>query len=193
MNITRIPSFFYNLWLQEKHVNIIIAFPLLQRLSYAQCSKNKLQKSHLMTKPTKWLCAQQSLRSTWASAQSDQSLLCTEWVAMDPSFLHADIENSDQIESSLDAVILLVLSWGGSKILCGPLIRTLIYDTTKNNETKNLNKKYYHSLLKDKKKLSRDMTEPTKSVCAQQRLRSAWTSAQSDQCLRCPHEECLGP
>ena len=28
-----------------------------------------------MTKPTKWLCAQQRLRSAWASAQSDQSLL----------------------------------------------------------------------------------------------------------------------
>ena len=29
-----------------------------------------------MTKPTKWLCPQQRLRSTWASAQSDQSLRC---------------------------------------------------------------------------------------------------------------------
>ena len=30
--------------------------------------------SHDMTKPTKWVCAQQRLRSAWASAQSDQSL-----------------------------------------------------------------------------------------------------------------------
>ena len=30
-------------------------------------------------------------------------------------------------------------------------------------------------------------------MCAQQRLRSAWASAQSDQSLRCPHEESLGP
>ena len=29
--------------------------------------------------------------------------------------------------------------------------------------------------------------------CAQRRLRSAWASAQSDQSLRCPHEESLGP
>ena len=29
-----------------------------------------------MTKPTKWLCAQQRLRSAWASTQSDQSLHC---------------------------------------------------------------------------------------------------------------------
>ena len=30
-------------------------------------------------------------------------------------------------------------------------------------------------------KLSRDMTKPTKWLCAQRRLRSAWASAQSDQ------------
>ena len=30
-------------------------------------------------------------------------------------------------------------------------------------------------------------------LSAQRRLRSAWASAQSDQSLRCPHEECLGP
>ena len=30
--------------------------------------------SRLVTKPTKWLCAQRRLRSAWASAQSDQSL-----------------------------------------------------------------------------------------------------------------------
>ena len=39
---------------------------------------------------------------------------------------------------------------------------------------------------------SRNMTKPTKWVCAQRRLRSAWASAQSDQSLRCPHEESLG-
>ena len=33
--------------------------------------------------------------------------------------------------------------------------------------------------------MSRDMTKPTKWVCAQQRLRSAWPSAQSDQSLCC--------
>ena len=33
-------------------------------------------KSHDMTKPTKWLCAQRRLRSDWASAQSYQSLHC---------------------------------------------------------------------------------------------------------------------
>ena len=29
-------------------------------------------------------------------------------------------------------------------------------------------------------------------MCAKRRLRSAWASAQSDQRLRCPHEEALG-
>ena len=33
--------------------------------------------------------------------------------------------------------------------------------------------------------MSHDMTKPTKLVCAQRRLRSAWASAQSDQRLRC--------
>ena len=35
--------------------------------------------------------------------------------------------------------------------------------------------------------------EPTIWLCAQRRLRSAWASAQSDQSLRCPHEERLEP
>ena len=30
-------------------------------------------------------------------------------------------------------------------------------------------------------------------MCAQRRLRSAWASTQSDQSLRCPHEESSGP
>ena len=41
--------------------------------------------------------------------------------------------------------------------------------------------------------MGRDMTKPTKWLCAQRRLRSAWACAQSDQSLRCPHEESLGP
>ena len=75
-----------------------------------------------MTKPTMWLCTQWRLRPAWASAQSDQSLLCAQWVAKDPRFLHADSEGSDQtgrmprlIWVLLGApTISLVLSWGGS-------------------------------------------------------------------------------
>ena len=53
--------------------------------------------SRLMTKPTKWhvrpATTQISLgiRPVWA-----ESSLCSQWVAMDPSFLHADSEDSDQ-------------------------------------------------------------------------------------------------
>ena len=55
-----------------------------------------------MTKQTKWLCAQQRFWSAWASAQSDESLSCV---------LNA------WSESSLGThAILLVLSWGGSKV-----------------------------------------------------------------------------
>ena len=42
------------------------------------------------------MCAQRRLVSAWTSAQSDQSSLCAQWVAKDPSFLHADSEDSDQ-------------------------------------------------------------------------------------------------
>ena len=39
------------------------------------------------------MCAQQSLRSAWVSAQTDQSLQCPQWVAKDSGFLHADSED----------------------------------------------------------------------------------------------------
>ena len=52
--------------------------------------------SRLMTKPTKGVCTQRRLRSAWAFTQSGQSSLCAHWVAKDPSFLHADSEDSDQ-------------------------------------------------------------------------------------------------
>ena len=42
-----------------------------------------------MTKPTKWHVSQ-CIRPVWS-----KSSLCTQWVAKDPSFLHADSENSD--------------------------------------------------------------------------------------------------
>ena len=54
------------------------------------CMSPKIEMSRCMTKPTKWLCPQRRLRSAWASTQSDQYSLCAQWVAKDPSFLHAD-------------------------------------------------------------------------------------------------------
>ena len=67
--------------------------------------------SHHMTKPKKWHVrpAKTQISPVWSQAS-----LCTQWVAKDPSFLHADSENS---ESSLGAhAILLVLSCGSSNI-----------------------------------------------------------------------------
>ena len=70
------------------------------------------------------MCAQWRLRSARAFAQSDQSSLCTQRVAKDLSFLHADSKDFDQtgwmprlIWVLLGTqIILLVLSWGGSII-----------------------------------------------------------------------------
>ena len=42
------------------------------------------------------MSAQRRHRSAWASAQSDQSSLCTQWVTEDPMILYADSEDSDQ-------------------------------------------------------------------------------------------------
>ena len=72
-------------------------------------------------KTNKMTCVPSKLRSAWASAPSDQSLLCTQWVVKDSSFLHVDSEDTDQTdgcpgwsESLLGThATLLVLSWGG--------------------------------------------------------------------------------
>ena len=64
-----------------------------------------------MTKPTKWVCPQRRLRLAWASAQTDQSSLCAQWVAKDPSFLHAD---SEDWSDWADAQAHLSLRWAHS-------------------------------------------------------------------------------
>ena len=79
--------------------------------------------SCLVTKPTKWHVRPANtqislgIRPVWS-----ESWLCTQWVAKDLSFLHADSEDSDQTGRmprliwvfAGRTVILLVLSWGGS-------------------------------------------------------------------------------
>ena len=49
----------------------------------------KLHTSHLMTKPTKCMCAQRRLRSAWAAVQSDQSLRCSH---KESSYMQLPIE-----------------------------------------------------------------------------------------------------
>ena len=80
------------------------------------------------------LSAQGRLRSAWASAQSEQSSLRSQWVAKDLSFIPADSEVSDQTNEDPDQTgrmprlirvfagctsFLLVLSCTGSNDLCG--------------------------------------------------------------------------
>ena len=68
-----------------------------------------LYMSHLMTKSTKWLCAQQRLKTSLGIRPVwSESLLCTQWVAKDPSFLHADSkDSSDWADAQAD----LSLCW----------------------------------------------------------------------------------
>ena len=78
--------------------------------------------SRLTTKPTKWSLhpakTQISLGSAWASAQSDQSLQCTQWVTEGPRFLRVDRGCSGWSESSLGAqTISLVLLWGSANVI----------------------------------------------------------------------------
>ena len=90
--------------------------------TFIEMLSRALYLSRDMTKPTMWLCAQRRLRSAWASAQSDQSSLCAQWVVKDPSFLHANSKDSDWTGRMPRLIwvfagrtfILLVLSRGGS-------------------------------------------------------------------------------
>ena len=53
--------------------------------------------SRLMTKPTKWHgCPGKTQISLGIRPIWSESSLCTQWVAKDPSFLHADREDPDQ-------------------------------------------------------------------------------------------------
>ena len=72
-----------------------------------------------MTKPTKFhVCSvktQISLGihpvSAWASAQSDQSSLCAQWVAKDPSCLHVDSKDSNQTGQMFEDVQVSIFSF----------------------------------------------------------------------------------
>ena len=85
--------------------------------------KSLMYMGRLMTKPTKCPAKTQislGIRPVWS-----ESSLCAQWVAKDPSFLHADSEDSDQIGRMRWLIwlfagrtfILLVLSRGGSYIV----------------------------------------------------------------------------
>ena len=59
--------------------------------------------SRLVTKPTKWHVRPAKTQiSLGIHPVWPESSLCTQYVAKDPSFLHADSEDSDQTGSYMD-------------------------------------------------------------------------------------------
>ena len=89
--------------------------------------------SRIMTDPTRWPVRptktqiSQGIRPVWSSQ-------CAQWVAKDPSFLHADSEDSDQTARMPRLIwvftgrtlILLVLSCRGSKGFIVPICKSFI-------------------------------------------------------------------
>ena len=68
------------------------------------CEQNLFEPPHDKTnKMTVCPAKTQIIYPVWS-----ESLLCAEWVAKDPSFLHADSEDSDQTESLLGTIYLLI-------------------------------------------------------------------------------------
>ena len=140
--------------------------------------------------------AQRRFRSAWASAQYDQSLHCAlnRWLRVQCFFIRtAKTDQTGQMPRlirvfarhtyrpyHLVGLVVLPLKVGA--------IWTVTLTIARDYLQHGILCKIQHA-----KYLSRNMTKPTKWVCAQQRLSSAWASAQSDQSLRCPHEESLGP
>ena len=87
--------------------------------------------------------------------------------------------------TDFEAKILLITHFGPKNLLTmdfggAPLRPSLILD-------------YQEIVNTGTPEMSHLMTKPTKWLCTQRRLRSAWASTQSDQSLCCPHEESLGP
>ena len=98
------------------YVNLLVPQPDSKLTDFAQTVQD-LRMTKLF-EPQHDKTNKMSLRPVWS-----ESLLCAQWVAKDPSFLHVDSEDSDQTgrirpvwsESSLGAhAILLVLSCCGS-------------------------------------------------------------------------------
>ena len=90
----------------------VAAYDMTQSLNYL---------SRDMTKPTKWVCAQQRLRSAWASAQSDQSSL-SAWRKLGSLATHW--EHRLLWVFAGRTLILLVLSCRGS-FVCKYSLNTL--------------------------------------------------------------------
>ena len=146
--------------------------------------------NHLLTKPTKWVCAQRRLRSAWASAQSDQSLRCPNEEAWTLSY---PLSAQQRLWSDWeDAQADLSLRWAHSHIV-GFVTRRLIYSIklhppscmafiTLSSYQVCVTRKIFHLLFYyafshfaslSYHKMSRDIKQ------------TKWLFAQSDQSLRC--------
>ena len=115
-----VPSRLISLWTCH-----FVSFVMLQ-LSY-QCflTSDCQDMSHLMTKPTKWpVCPAKTQISLGIRPVWYESSLCTKWVAKDPSFVHADSEDSDQTGQM--ARLIWVFA-GGTCHFDGFVKRRLIY------------------------------------------------------------------
>ena len=71
-----------------------LELPIARSACYQSFTSIELRKGYEKISATSWqnqqngMCVQRRLRSAWASALSDQSLLCAQWVVKDQSFLH---------------------------------------------------------------------------------------------------------
>ena len=113
------------------------------------------------------ICAPSEDWSAWASAQSDQSSLSAQRKLGSLATHWAHSEDSHQTGH------MPRLIWVSAGCTCWSCHTVALVK----------NKWFYHVVIIQ---MSRDMTKPTIWLCAQQRLRSASASAQSDQILRCP-------
>ena len=125
--------------------------------------------SSLMTKPT-WLCAQQRLRSVWSSAwtfaKSVESLCCPHEETLAIHWAHS--EDSDQT----GWMPRLVWVFAGRTHHFVGFVRLPVT-------------RHQQSLATTCIKWARPWENVSYVICEQQRRRSAYTSAQSDQRLCC--------
>ena len=133
--------------------------------------------------------------SIWATSWQNQQMVC------------APSEDSDQPGHPPSLISVFVVrsmgSWGHNVSLCGKWRLIRLGGCPGWSEFSlgaqafcwfcHVAAHFLILLLLQGDKLSCDMTKPTKWLCVQRRLRSAWAFAQSDQSLSCPHEESLGP
>ena len=78
-----------------------VLFLNCHHLCLTKCLMCPSEKNNWHDKTNKICAPSKRLGSVWASAQSDQSLLCAQWVPEEPRYLHADSEDTDQTDLSL--------------------------------------------------------------------------------------------